>query len=279
MICQHEAISNLNHDDVLGRDIISERKDGQAVNPFQKTDQTNKKIPRHIAVIMDGNGRWAKARMRPRVWGHQQGVDSVREIVTSCGELGVEYLTLYAFSDENWARPKPEVSALLRLLDKFVEKEAKSLDSKGVCLRVIGDLARLPADSVSRLNRLCDKLAHNSRLNLTLAISYGARHELARACSKIATECIEKKLDIDSINPELMEQYLDTSGLPNPDLLIRTSGEQRVSNFLLWQIAYAELWFTDVHWPDFRKQHLIAAIEDYSQRVRRFGLTDEQVQS
>ncbi|MDD9950507.1 MAG: isoprenyl transferase [Zetaproteobacteria bacterium] len=247
---------------------------------LSKTSQLLKaKVPRHVAIIMDGNGRWAKSRLRPRIWGHQQGVTSVRETVKACGELGVAYLTLYAFSDENWSRPAAEVRGLLQLLDSFVAKEGQNLDDQGVRLRVIGDVARIPERTRESLSMLCNRLQNNNRLHLTLALSYGSRGEIVRACSKLAHQVEQGKLRAEDIRIEHVAQYLDTTDLPDPDLLIRTSGERRISNFLLWQLAYAELWFTDVHWPDFRRAHLQAALDDYASRRRRFGLTDEQIQA
>ncbi len=236
------------------------------------------RLPRHIAIIMDGNGRWAKERGQDRVYGHHEGVLSVRAIVDASAEIGVEYLTLYAFSTENWNRPKEEVAALMELLVNTIRKEAEDLKKNGVRLHVIGDFASLPPVCQSELHEAMDMTADNTRLNLILALSYSARWEIANAARRIAADAAAGKLDAAAVDESLFGSYLTTAGFPDPELMIRTSGEHRISNYLLYQLAYAELYFTPVHWPAFRKPHLLEAIYNYQQRERRFGLTSEQLQ-
>lgn len=229
------------------------------------------RIPRHIAIIMDGNGRWAQQRGLPRVAGHREGVNSVREIVEACGELGVEYLTLYTFSKENWKRPKDEVTALMRLLLMTIKKEVNQLNKNNVRLNVIGDLDDLPYLTRQSMLDSIDLLKHNTGLVLNLALSYSSRREILKAVSAISRDISRKKMRPEQIDEQIFSRYLYTSGIPDPDLVIRTSGELRVSNFLLWQIAYSEIYVSDVYWPDFRKDRFFKAIEAYQKRDRRFG--------
>jgi len=224
-----------------------------------------KPLPRHIAIIMDGNGRWAKKRGYPRIVGHQKGAESVREAVKSCGELGVEVLTLYTFSTENWSRPKNEINGLMNLLCAMLKKETDNLNKNNVFLRVSGKLNELPEKVQKELHVSIDKLKNNTGLILNLALNYGARQEILDAVNKILA------LGIKSVDENSFKNYLYTASLPDPDLLIRTSGEYRISNFLLYQIAYSELYITPVLWPDFRKLELYSAIQDYQKRERRFG--------
>lgn len=237
------------------------------------------KLPKHIAIIMDGNGRWAKERGEDRVYGHYEGVISVREIVNTCGELGINYLTLYAFSAENWNRPKGEVDALMELLVNTLRKEADELNRKNVKMHVIGDFGSLPEICQQELNEAVNMTAGNTGLNLVLALSYSARQEIADACRKIAVKVANGELKSEEINEQLFHQHLYTAAFPDPELMIRTSGEFRISNYLLYQLAYAELYFTNVNWPDFRKDNLYEALLNYQQRERRFGKTSEQIQT
>lgn len=236
-------------------------------------------LPAHIAIIMDGNGRWAKEKGEDRIHGHHQGVISVREVVEGCGEVGIKYLTLYAFSTENWNRPKQEVDALMELLVSTIRKEVEALKKNNVRLHVIGDFEALPAICQQELNEAMDLTADSTGLNLILALSYSARWEIARAMKLIGADIEAGKVKAADVNDSLFEQYLCTAPYPDPELMIRTGGEHRVSNFLLYQMAYTELYFTDIHWPDFRKEHLNEAIINYQQRERRFGKTSEQVQN
>lgn len=236
-------------------------------------------LPRHIAIIMDGNGRWAKERGQDRIYGHHEGVVSVREVVNTCGELGISYLTLYTFSTENWNRPQHEVNALMELLVTTIRKEVDDLKKNNVRLHVIGDFASLPALCQKELNEAKEITASNTGLNLILALSYSARWEILEAAKHIAQDAIAGTLKPEAINDELFHQYLCTAAFPDPELLIRTSGEYRISNYLLYQLAYAELYFTNVHWPDFRKPQLYEALLSYQQRERRFGKTSEQIQT
>lgn len=235
------------------------------------------RLPKHIAVIMDGNGRWAKEKGMPRVFGHRNGVKAVREATEAAAELGVEYLTLYAFSTENWRRPKMEVNALMGLLVETIEKEVATLNKNDIRLKAIGDLSRLPKKSQAALQRAMDETAKNSRMTLVLALNYSARWEMVEAAKKLASAVKADEIALEEINEAAFAGALSTGGMPDPELLIRTSGETRISNFLLWQISYAELYFTQVRWPDFRKENLYQAIYDYQQRERRFGKTSEQI--
>jgi len=234
-------------------------------------------IPKHIAIIMDGNGRWAKKRNLPRVAGHQRGVETVRIIVETCVGLGVDVLTLYTFSTENWKRPKEEVSTLMKLIVKSLKKETDELNKNNIRLTTIGDKNSLPEIVQKELDNAIAKTANNSKMILNLALSYGGRWELVEAVKNISAQVLTGKISIDAINEELISKNLTTAGLPNPDLLIRSGGEFRISNFLLWQIAYSEIYVTDTLWPDFRCKQLLDAIRDYQKRERRFGLVSEQI--
>jgi len=236
------------------------------------------RLPSHIAIIMDGNGRWAKERGEDRVYGHYEGVVSVRDIVDACGALGIGYLTLYAFSAENWNRPKAEVDALMELLVNTIRKEVEDLKKNNVRLHVVGDFESLPDTCQVELNEAMEMTAVNTGLNLVLALSYSSRDELARATRLIAKAVQNGELSADQITDKTIAAHLYTARFPDPELMIRTSGEHRISNFLLFQLAYAELYFTNVHWPDFRRQNLYEALINYQQRERRFGKTSEQIQ-
>jgi undecaprenyl diphosphate synthase len=228
-------------------------------------------VPRHVAVIMDGNGRWARERMMPRTFGHRSGMTAVREVVQGAAEVGLGYLSLFAFSRENWDRPPSEVDALMSLLEEYVEREADELQAKGVRVQVLGDLTRLSSSARSAVDGVVQRTAGNDRLQLNLFISYGARDELLRAARSLARDAASGRVDPDEIDEDAFEARLYTAGIPDPDLLIRTSGEQRLSNFLLWQLAYAELYIAPVLWPDFTRRDLFVAIRDFQQRERRFG--------
>jgi undecaprenyl diphosphate synthase len=234
-------------------------------------------IPAHIAIIMDGNGRWAQRRGLPRIAGHHEGVNSVRDVVEACGQLGVKYLTLYAFSTENWRRPVDEVSMLMRLLLKALRDERDRLHQNEVQLKAIGDLAALPHDVRDELLDAIEMMKHNTGLTLILALSYSGRWDLTRALKRIVDDVRIGAVSAEQINEDLISRYLSTKDFPDPDLLIRTSGENRISNFLLWQLAYSEIVISNVFWPDFRRQHLYEAISDFQHRERRFGMTSEQV--
>ncbi len=228
-------------------------------------------IPRHVAIIMDGNGRWAKERGLPRLEGHRAGAESVREVLEACIELGVEYLTLYAFSSENWNRPQTEVIALMSLLDRFLDEKAKDLDRQNVRLKAIGQLDRLPKKTRALIARIQERTAKNSATTLVLALSYGGREEIVAAARSLAEDAKNGIISPDQIDAELFASRLQTAGIPDPDLLIRTSGEMRVSNFLLWQISYAEMVIVKKFWPDFRQGDLFDAVKEYQRRHRRFG--------
>jgi undecaprenyl diphosphate synthase len=236
-------------------------------------------VPRHVAVIMDGNGRWANQRGMRRIRGHHEGANAVRRTVESCRYLGVEALTLYAFSSQNWSRPLDEVSGLMTLFDLYIKKERKRLLNNGIALRVIGDRSKLSDKLQRAVAKLEDESAHNTGMTLQVAVSYGGREEIVRACQQLAEDVSAGRLEPAEITAEHVESYLYTRGLPDPDLVIRTSGELRVSNFLLWQIAYSELFVTDVLWPDFAEADLLRAFESFGGRERRFGLTGEQASS
>jgi len=233
--------------------------------------------PRHVAIIMDGNGRWAEERGLPRAMGHKAGVESVREIVETAGEAGIATLTLYAFSTENWRRPAMEVQALMTLLRAYLESQLAPMLEKGVRLKCSGEIERLPKDVQVLLQKAIDQTAKNRGIILNLALSYGGRGELVRAAQRLAQQCLDGTLKPREINEERFGNELYTAGLPDPDLLIRTGGEARLSNFLLWQTSYSELYFTPVFWPDFRRGQFLAALEDYQGRQRRFGQTGAQV--
>jgi undecaprenyl diphosphate synthase len=234
-------------------------------------------IPKHVAIIMDGNGRWAKKQGKPRVYGHQKGVDSVKKAVEYAGEIGIEYLTLYAFSTENWNRPQEEVNALMQLLVSTLNGQIESLNKNNVKLLTIGDIESLPAECIEELNEAKETTAKNTGLNLVLALSYSAKWEIIEATKKIACKVKNNELNIEDINDKIISNHLSTKGIPDPELLIRTSGEMRISNFLLWQLAYAELYFTQKLWPEFDKQDFEQAIIDYQNRERRFGMISEQI--
>ena len=234
-------------------------------------------IPKHVAIIMDGNGRWAKQKGELRIFGHTNGVESVRESLTAAAEIGVKYLTLYAFSTENWNRPKEEVAALMDLLVKAIYDEVEELNEKGVRLETIGNTSILPVSCREALTKAKERTKDNDKITLILALSYSSRWEIAQAVKTMAEESISGKLDVETINEDLISSYLSTSNFPDPELLIRTSGENRVSNFLMWQLAYTELYFTETLWPDFKKEHFFKAIKDYQDRERRFGKTSEQI--
>lgn len=234
-------------------------------------------IPSHVAIIMDGNGRWAKQHGEDRIFGHHEGVNSVREIVEACGEIGIKFLTLYAFSTENWNRPKEEVDGLMELLVSTISLETPNLHKKGVKLQVIGDILSLPLSCQNELQESIDITANNDTVTLILALSYSSKWEITNSVKQIAEQIENAKLKSKDITPELVEKYLNTSRWPDPELMIRTSGEHRISNFLLWQLAYAEFYFTDVLWPDFRKKEFFEAIISYQNRERRFGKTSEQL--
>lgn len=245
---------------------------------MEPSSQINKsKLPEHIAIIMDGNGRWAEERGQDRLFGHLNGVESVRNVVEGAAEMGVKFLTLYAFSTENWDRPQYEVSGLMELLVDTIKKEVPTLNKNNIQLKVIGDVDMLPANAQLELKQAIADTSSNTGLTLILALSYSSRWEIVHAIQQIATEVANGKLQPEEINNTYLESKLCTNGLPDPELLIRTGGEIRVSNFLLYQIAYAELYFTEVRWPDFRKNHLFEAIIDFQQRQRRFGKTGNQV--
>ena len=235
------------------------------------------RLPKHIAVIMDGNGRWAKQQGKMRVFGHQNGVGAVRAVSEACAELGVKYLTLYAFSTENWNRSQLEVDTLMRLLSKTIAEEVKTLNDNNIKLNAIGDLSRLPKYNYDALMKAIEDTKNNDRMTLTLCLSYSGRWEITDATKRIAEKVKSGELDIEQIDEKCFSDNLSTSGMPDPELLVRTSGEERISNFLLWQLAYSEFYFTDKFWPDFGKEDLYQAIVDYQSRERRFGKTSEQI--
>ncbi|GAB6271463.1 MAG: isoprenyl transferase [Smithella sp.] len=238
-------------------------------------DQNN--LPRHIAIIMDGNGRWAKQHAMGRIRGHKKGAQAVRTTVTACRELGISYLTLFTFSSENWGRPSDEINALMSLMEDYLDQEASTMQKQEIKLTTIGDIDRLYSPVQKKLLDVKKLTEHNDKMVLNLALSYGGRDEMIAAVKKMISDHADGKLKMDDINQDLVSRYLYTGGMPDPDLLIRTSGEYRISNFLLWQLAYAELYFTDVLWPDFKKDDLFRAIAVYQSRERRFGLTGEQI--
>lgn len=236
------------------------------------------RLPRHLAIIMDGNGRWAEQRGLPRIVGHHRGVEAVKTVVRECRNLGVDYLTLYAFSSENWGRPTDEVNALMGLLCRYLESELEQMLERGLRLQVIGETGRLPGKARQVLEQVITRTAANDGMVLTLALSYGARDEIVRAVRSLTSEILAGRHITEAIDEGLLSSFLDTRNLPDPDLLIRTSGEMRISNFLLWQLSYAELYFTDVLWPDFDAVELHRALEEYAGRQRRFGLTGAQIE-
>ncbi len=235
------------------------------------------RLPRHVAIIMDGNGRWARKQGLERIFGHKNGVSAVRNAAEACAELGIECLTLYAFSTENWSRPQPEVNALMELLVHTIRDERPTLHKNGIRLQAIGDIASLPAQCQADLSTAIAETAHHNRMTLVLALSYSARWDILKAVKKIAREAASGSLNPAEINEQCFAHSLSTAAYPDPELLIRTSGEHRVSNFLLWELAYAEFYFTDTLWPDFEKEDLYRALNEYQRRERRFGLTSEQL--
>lgn len=233
------------------------------------------KVPQHVAIILDGNGRWAKAKGMPRNYGHAQGSKNVERICEEAWRMGIKYLTVYAFSTENWNRPKDEVDALMKLLRNYMKTCLKTAAKNDMKVRVIGDIEPLDEDIKKRISELEAATVDNGGLNFTIALNYGSRDEMTRAAKRMAQDCAAGKLSPETINESVFESYLDTHGIPDPDLLIRTSGEQRLSNYLLWQLAYSEFYFTDVPWPDFTKDELVKAVEEYNHRHRRFGRVEE----
>ena len=253
-------------------------ENAQMNNMSLKENIDSERLPKHIAIIMDGNGRWAKKNGMHRFMGHKEGVVSARKVTEAAGKLGIDYLTLYTFSTENWNRPQEEVNALMELMVIAIQNEAEDLMTNNVHLTTIGDTKRLPQVTYDKLMETIDRTSKNTGLNLTLALSYSSKWEITEAVKRISSAVKNGSLSIDQINEKTISEYLTTHGTPDPDLLIRTGGEQRISNYLLWQLAYAELYFTDTYWPDFREEDLYAAIVDFQQRERRFGKTGEQLQ-
>ena len=237
----------------------------------------SEKIPTHLAIIMDGNGRWAQQRMLRRIVGHQRGAETVKMVVEQASLLGIRYLTLFAFSSENWSRPAIEVRALMTLLKKYIRQETARMMRKNIRYNVIGNRSELPDDVNQTLDRAIRETSGNTGMVLTLALSYGGRQELSMAATHLASDVLAGKLSVDDISMEVFGSYLDTGGLPDPDFLIRTSGEMRISNFLLWQLAYTELYFTDINWPDFTINEFHKALNDFQSRERRFGKTSDQL--
>ncbi|NLZ48194.1 MAG: isoprenyl transferase [Clostridiales bacterium] len=240
-------------------------------NKKEKDNLLNDNIPKHIAIIMDGNGRWAKARNLPRTMGHRAGVETIRRIVKECNRIGVKYLTLYAFSTENWKRPKDEVNALMKLLLEYLKQEVEELHKNNVVVNHIGDISKLPEACQEELIKAYEKTKNNTGVVLSLALNYGGRDEIIHAVKNMIGQYKEGKIDINDISEESFSNYLYTTGIPDPDLVIRPSGEKRISNFLLWQSAYSEFWYSSIYWPDFTEEDLHQAIKDYQNRDRRFG--------
>ena len=238
-----------------------------------------KKVPQHVAIIMDGNGRWAKQRNKDRIYGHREGVKSAKEVVEAAGEIGVKYLTLYAFSSENWQRPEQEVKALMQLLVQEISQELDRFKQENIRLKVIGDLSRLEPEVYQAVQRAIEQTSNNDRMTIVIALSYGARQEIVNAVRKIAQKVKQGQLDPSEINEQIFANHLYTAGIPDPDFLIRTSGELRISNFLLWQLSYTELYFTKILWPDFRKEQFFEAIYNFQQRERRYGKISEQLEN
>jgi undecaprenyl diphosphate synthase len=242
-----------------------------------KSKIDTERLPKHVAVIMDGNGRWAKQKGKPRVFGHHSGVKSVREISEAAAEIGVKYVTLYAFSTENWNRPKFEVDALMTLLVTTIRREIKTLNKNNIRLEAIGDLENLPPKCYKELKEAIENTKNNSRMTLVLALNYSGRWEITNAVKQISAAVKAGDLEVENITDDVIQAHLNTNKMPDPELLIRTSGESRVSNFLLWQIAYTEFTFLDLFWPDFRREHFYEALVDFQNRERRFGKTSEQI--
>ena len=228
-------------------------------------------IPKHVAIIMDGNGRWAKSRNLPRQMGHKAGVETIRKIIKEADKLGIKYMTLYAFSTENWKRPKDEVSALMKLLVTYLKQEIDELHEKGVLINVLGDISKLPKECIDEINKSVEKTKNNKGITMNIALNYGGRDEIIHAIKGIINDEKEGKINISEIDAVLVNKYLYTANMPDPDLIIRPSGEQRLSNFLLWQCAYSEFWYSNINWPDFSENDLRKAIYDYQKRNRRFG--------
>lgn len=250
-------------------------------NINMEVDKTeiSSKLPNHVAVIMDGNGRWAKQKGMMRIFGHQNGVQAVRETIEAAAEIGIKVLTLYAFSTENWNRPKSEIDGLMNLLVDSLKNELKTLQDNDICLKAIGNLEQLPAKAKKGLDFVIEKTSHHKRMILNLALSYGSRHEILEAVKIISKKVVNNELQIENIDEKTINNHLYTFSLPDVDFMIRTSGEKRISNFLLWQAAYAELYFTPTLWPDFRKKDFYSAIKEYQNRERRYGKTTEQIQN
>lgn len=231
----------------------------------------NDNMPKHVAIIMDGNGRWAKKRKLPRSMGHKAGVETIRRVIKESHKLGIKYLTLYAFSTENWKRPSDEVSALMKLLVEYFRKELKELNENDVVIKISGDITKLPKDAEEEILKAIETTKNNNGVVLNIAFNYGGRDEIIRAIKLVYEEVKGGRIDIEDVNEEIFENYLYTKGMPDPDLIIRPSGEQRISNFLLWQCAYSEFWYSNICWPDFTEEHLRKAIYDYQHRDRRYG--------
>ena len=238
-------------------------------NDIIELDMDN--IPKHVAIIMDGNGRWAKSRNLPRQMGHKAGVETIRKIIKEADKLGIKYMTLYAFSTENWKRPKDEVSALMKLLVTYLKQEIDQLHEKGVLINVLGDISKLPKECIDEINKSVEKTKNNKGITMNIALNYGGRDEIIHAIKGIINDEKEGKINISEIDAVLVNKYLYTANMPDPDLIIRPSGEQRLSNFLLWQCAYSEFWYSNINWPDFSENDLRKAIYDYQKRNRRFG--------
>ena len=249
-------------------DIFKTKKD-KKIEDKLVLDKEN--MPRHIAIIMDGNGRWAKQRKLPRTMGHKAGVETIRRVIKEAHVLGIKYLTLYAFSTENWKRPKDEVSALMKLLVEYLRSELQELNKNGVVIKILGDINKLPEDAQNEVNEAVELTKNNTGVVLNIAFNYGGRDEIVRAVKLVSNDVKSGKLNIEDIDEKDIEKYLYTDGIPDPDLIIRPSGEQRISNFLLWQCAYSEFWYSNVCWPDFKEEHLHEAIYDYQHRDRRYG--------
>ncbi|MBQ7066303.1 MAG: isoprenyl transferase [Lachnospiraceae bacterium] len=240
-----------------------------------ESEEGSMNVPKHVAIILDGNGRWAKSKGMPRNYGHVQGSKTVEKICEEAYKMGIKYLTVYAFSTENWNRPQDEVEALMKLLRNYMKTCLKTAEKNRMCVRVIGDKTGLDEDIRNRIAQLEEATRDNDGLHFQIALNYGSRHEMVRAMKNMAKDIAEKKMEPEAISEDIFAEYLDTKGIPDPDLLIRTSGEQRISNFLLWQLAYTEFYFTDVLWPDFTKEELLKAVEAYGKRDRRYGLVKE----
>lgn len=252
------------------------------LNIFKKNNESSNKleddfeldmnnIPKHIAIIMDGNGRWAQARNLPRSLGHKAGVETIRRVIKEADRLGVKYMTFYAFSTENWKRPKDEVNALMKLLVQYLRKELDELHENKVCIKVLGDISRLPDECISEIHRAIEKTKNNTGIVMNMALNYGGRDEIIRGIKKLVLDEKEGKIGIDDITSDMFNNYLYTANMPDPDMIIRPSGEQRLSNFLLWQCAYSEFWYSNINWPDFNEKDLRKAIFDFQKRNRRYG--------